>query len=50
LEQDFNKLISIGKLETPSLYIPGYISTKRKSTLGHRQCGIRDPNDKSKFI
>jgi len=50
LEQDFNRLISIGKLETPSLYIPGYISTKRKSTLGHRQCGIRDPNDKSNFI
>lgn len=46
LEQDFSKLISIGKLEAPSLYIPGYIPTKRKSTLGHRQCGVRDPNDK----
>jgi hypothetical protein len=50
LEQDFSKLISIGKLEAPSLYIPGYIPTKRKSTLGHRQCGVRDPNDKSNFI
>ncbi|XP_020297647.1 uncharacterized protein LOC109862119 isoform X2 [Pseudomyrmex gracilis] len=46
LEQDFSRLISIGKLEAPSLYIPGYIPTKRKSTLGHRQCGVRDPNDK----
>lgn len=50
LEQDFSKLISIGKLETPSLFIPGYIPTKRKSTLGHRQCGVRDPDDKSNFI
>ncbi|XP_050455769.1 uncharacterized protein LOC126853760 [Cataglyphis hispanica] len=47
LEQDFSKLISIGKLEAPSLYIPGYIPIKRKSTLGHRQCGVRDPNDKN---
>ncbi|XP_071566892.1 uncharacterized protein Rsod isoform X1 [Temnothorax nylanderi] len=47
LEQDFSKLISIGKLETPSLYIPGYIPTKRKSTLGHRQCGVRDLDDKN---
>ncbi|XP_011873780.1 PREDICTED: uncharacterized protein LOC105565305 [Vollenhovia emeryi] len=47
LEKDFSRLISIGKLETPSLYIPGYIPTKRKSTLGHRQCGVRDPDDKN---
>lgn len=47
LEQDFSKLISTGKLEVPSLYIPGYIEKKRKSTLGYRQCGFRDPNDKS---
>lgn len=46
LEQDFSKLISTGKLETPSLYIAGYVPTKRKSTLGHRQCGVRDPNEK----
>lgn len=49
LEQDFSKLISTGKLEAPSLYIPGYLATKRKTTLGHRQCGVRDPNDKSNF-
>ncbi|KAL6264113.1 hypothetical protein P5V15_004191 [Pogonomyrmex californicus] len=47
LEQDFSRLISIGKLEAPSLYIPGYVPTKRKSTLGHRQCGVRDPDDKN---
>lgn len=50
LEQDFSKLISTGKLETPSLYIPGYTPTKRKGTLGHRQCGVRDPDDKSNLI
>ncbi|XP_012172349.1 uncharacterized protein LOC100643910 isoform X1 [Bombus terrestris] len=47
LEQDFNKLISTGRLDTPSLYIPGYVPTKRKATLGYRQCGNQDPNDKS---
>ncbi|XP_025262110.1 uncharacterized protein LOC105249019 [Camponotus floridanus] len=50
LEQDFSRLISIGKLEAPSLDIPGYIPTKRKSTLGHRQCGVRDPNEKNNNI
>ncbi|XP_039303730.1 uncharacterized protein LOC105197011 isoform X2 [Solenopsis invicta] len=47
LEQDFSRLMSNGKLEAPSLYIPGYIPTKRKSTLGYRQCGVRDLDDKN---
>ncbi|XP_031842214.1 uncharacterized protein Rsod isoform X2 [Nomia melanderi] len=47
LEQDFNKLMSTGRLDAQSLYIPGYVPTKRKLTLGYRQCGSRDPNDKS---
>ncbi|KAK2588649.1 hypothetical protein KPH14_006415 [Odynerus spinipes] len=47
LEQDFNKLMSTGRLSAPSLYIPGYTPLKRKATLGHRQCGVRDPNDKN---
>ncbi|XP_024941705.1 uncharacterized protein LOC107268693 isoform X2 [Cephus cinctus] len=47
LEQDFSKLMSIGRLDAPTLYIPGYVQTKRKRTIGHRQCGTRDPIDKS---
>lgn len=51
LEQDFNRLIAIGKLESPSLYIPGYIKEKRKMKISYKQCGVRDPNDKkSMFI
>ncbi|XP_043258035.1 uncharacterized protein LOC122400578 [Colletes gigas] len=46
LEEDFNKLMLTGRLDAPSLYIPGYISTKRKTTLGYRLCGSRDPHDK----
>lgn len=46
LEMDFNKLISTGKLDSPSLYIHGYVPTNRKATSGYRQCGNRDPNDK----
>ncbi|XP_076297419.1 DNA-directed RNA polymerase II subunit RPB2 isoform X3 [Lasioglossum baleicum] len=49
MEQDFNKLMTTGRLETPTLYIPGYVPTKRKSTLGYRQCGSRDPNDKNQY-
>ncbi|XP_043268911.1 uncharacterized protein Rsod isoform X2 [Venturia canescens] len=47
LEQDFSKLMSTGRLEAPSLSIPGYVNSKRKSKLGYRQCGTRDPNDKN---
>ncbi|KAJ8944218.1 hypothetical protein NQ318_014580 [Aromia moschata] len=50
LEQDFSRLLSIGKLEAPSLYIPGYINEKRKSKISYKQCGVRDPNEKSKYI
>nr|CAI5853950.1 unnamed protein product [Callosobruchus analis] len=49
LEQDFNRLLSLGKLEAPSLYIPGYIPKKRKSKIAYKQCGARDPNEKSKY-
>lgn len=50
LEQDFGRLISIGQLEAPSLYIPGYINSKRKSKISYKQCGVRDPNEKGNFI
>lgn len=49
LEQDFNRLISYGILEAPSLYIPGYIDTKRKSKISYRQCGASDPNEKGLY-
>ena len=48
LDQDFSKLLIVGKLDSPSLPIPGYTPTKRKKSLPYRQCGTRDPNDKSK--
>ncbi|XP_076266542.1 superoxide dismutase family protein Rsod [Rhynchophorus ferrugineus] len=47
LEQDFNRLLSIGRLESPSLYIPGYIKEKRKKKISYKLCGVRDPNEKS---
>lgn len=48
LEQDFNRLMSIGRLEAPSLYIPGYIKEKRKSKISYKLCGATDPNEKCK--
>lgn len=48
LEQDFSKLLASGRLDSPSLYIPGFIDTKRKATISYKQCGTRDPNEKSK--
>ncbi|XP_022918484.2 uncharacterized protein [Onthophagus taurus] len=46
LEQDFSRLLSIGRLDSPTLYIPGFINTKRKVKLSYKQCGMRDPNEK----
>ncbi|XP_017780045.1 PREDICTED: uncharacterized protein LOC108565217 [Nicrophorus vespilloides] len=48
LEQDFNKLLSTGRLESPTLYIPGFYDAKRKSKISYKLCGVRDPNEKSK--
>lgn len=50
LEQDFGRLISTGRLDAPTLYVPGYINSKRKAKIPYKQCGMRDPNDKSKYI
>lgn len=47
LEQDFSRLLASGRLDSPSLYIPGYINTKRKTKISYKQCGVRDPNEKS---
>lgn len=47
LEQDFSRLIATGRLEEPTLYIPGYINPKRKKKLGYRTCSVRDPNDRN---
>ncbi|KAB0794972.1 hypothetical protein PPYR_11811 [Photinus pyralis] len=50
LEQDFSRLISTGRLDSPSLYIHGFIDTKRKVKISYKQCGKKDPNDnKSRF-
>lgn len=45
LEQDFSRLIATGRLDEPTLYIPGYIDSRRKTKLGYRTCSVRDPND-----
>ncbi|KAL1137771.1 hypothetical protein AAG570_009467, partial [Ranatra chinensis] len=46
LEQDFNRLLSIGHLASPSLYIPGYIPDKKKrpSTVSYKLCPSRENN------
>lgn len=46
LEQDFSRLIASGRLDEPTLYIPGYVNQKRKKTLSYRTCSVNDPNDK----
>ncbi|KAL3268164.1 hypothetical protein HHI36_007291 [Cryptolaemus montrouzieri] len=48
IEQDFNRLLLVGKLEAPTLYVPGYINEKRKTKISYQQCGVRDPNDEKK--
>lgn len=46
LEIDYTRLIINGRLDSPTLYIPGYFNKKRKPTLSYRQCGVTDPNEK----
>lgn len=46
IEKDLSKLISTGRLDEPSVSIPGYVNQKRKKTLSYRTCGVRDPNEK----
>ncbi|XP_041985312.1 uncharacterized protein LOC121737698 isoform X1 [Aricia agestis] len=48
LELDFTRLLASGRLEGPSIFIPGYVNTKRKTTTSYRQCGVTDPNEKKK--
>ncbi|XP_049880527.1 uncharacterized protein LOC126376997 isoform X2 [Pectinophora gossypiella] len=48
LELDFTRLLASGRLDAPSIFIPGYVNTKRKTTLSYRQCGVTDPNDRKK--
>lgn len=50
IEQDFTKLLTTGKLDDPSVYMPGFIDTKRKKTISYRQCGVRDPTESEIFI
>ncbi|XP_053619640.1 uncharacterized protein Rsod [Plodia interpunctella] len=48
LELDFTKLLASGRLESPSIFIPGFVDTKRKKTTSYRQCGVTDPNETKK--
>ncbi|XP_077282996.1 superoxide dismutase family protein Rsod [Arctopsyche grandis] len=48
LEKDFTKLLTTGKLDEPSISIPGFVNQKRKKSISYRQCGVRDPNEKTK--
>lgn len=42
------RLLASGRLDAPSIYIPGYIDTKRKRTLSYRPCSVTDPNEDNK--
>lgn len=46
LEQDFSRLLASGRLDAPTLYIPGFINTKRKVKISYKQCSVQDPNEK----
>uniref|UniRef100_A0A182IXP5 Superoxide dismutase copper/zinc binding domain-containing protein n=1 Tax=Anopheles atroparvus TaxID=41427 RepID=A0A182IXP5_ANOAO len=47
IEQDFSRLLAVGRLDSPSIYIPGYDNSKRRKMLSYRTCGVRDPNESS---
>ncbi|CAG9134497.1 unnamed protein product [Plutella xylostella] len=49
LELDFTRLLASGRLDEPSVFVPGFIDQKRKRTISYRNCGEgRDNNEKTK--
>ncbi|XP_046973148.1 uncharacterized protein LOC124539833 isoform X2 [Vanessa cardui] len=50
LELDFTKLLASGRLDSPSIFIPGFVDTKRKRTISYRQCGVTDPNERKRNL
>lgn len=42
LEIDFSRLMASGRLDSASIYIPGYINQKRKSTISYKTCSLTD--------
>lgn len=48
LELDFTRLLASGRLDSPSIFIPGFVDAKRKKVISFRQCGSTDPNEKKK--
>eukprot|EP00088_Acartia_fossae_P008310 TRINITY_DN13961_c0_g1_i3.p1 TRINITY_DN13961_c0_g1~~TRINITY_DN13961_c0_g1_i3.p1 ORF type:complete len:285 (+),score=52.87 TRINITY_DN13961_c0_g1_i3:1-855(+) len=48
IEQDFSRLLRTGRLDTPSLLIPGYVPpVERKTELGYRECSSRGINNRN---
>lgn len=37
-------MLMFGRLDAPSLYIPGYQNSKRKYIIQHKECSIKDEN------
>uniref|UniRef100_A0A1B6GD08 Superoxide dismutase copper/zinc binding domain-containing protein n=1 Tax=Cuerna arida TaxID=1464854 RepID=A0A1B6GD08_9HEMI len=51
LEQDFSRLLSTGRLESPSLYIPGYLyPSNRRSRLSYKLCGADNEKEGVKLL
>ncbi|XP_072936452.1 uncharacterized protein Rsod isoform X1 [Epargyreus clarus] len=48
LELDFTRLLASGRLDSPSIFIPGFVDTKRKRTVSYKLCGVTDPNERKK--
>ncbi|XP_054261582.1 uncharacterized protein LOC128985759 [Macrosteles quadrilineatus] len=51
LEQDFSRLLSVGKLESPSLYISGYLfPANRKTRISYKLCGADNEKEGAKLL
>lgn len=48
MDLDFSRLISTGRLDSPTISTPGFVNQKRKTKLSYKSCGVRDPNEKKK--
>ncbi|XP_037076792.1 uncharacterized protein LOC119097959 [Pollicipes pollicipes] len=49
LQYDFNRLFSFGRVDGPTIFIPGYFNSARKNTVPYDLCGALDPEDTERY-
>jgi len=49
LQLDFNRLFSAGRVDGPTIFIPGFHNSARRNTVPYELCGALDPEDVNRY-